>query len=447
MKFFDRTKEIKLLKEIRVSSLENAQFTVLTGRRRIGKTSLVLKAYEDDNVDNDITMPMVYLFVSRKAEKDLCAGFSAEIERVLDKPILGEASRFADIFEFLMKTAGDTPITVFIDEFQDFMMVNPSIFSDMQKIWDLYKNEARINLVVSGSINSLMNKLFRDSKQPLYQRETGMIKLQPFETSVLKEILDYYHKDYQNEDLLALYSFTGGVAKYVELLIDNKGFTKDRMIELMIREGSTFIDEGKVMLIGEFGKEYGTYFSILSAIASGHCTRAEIESIVGKEISGYLSRLENDYEIIARRQPLYEKTSNKNVNYTLRDNFMTFWFRFIYKYGFMLEVGAYGKMRELIIRDYNTFSGFMLERYFRAKLIETGEYTRVGGWWDRKGTNEIDIIAADDLEEIIRFYEVKRNSERYDQQLLIEKSDTFFMVNKNLAHFKKSFACLSLKDM
>ena len=113
----------------------------------------------------------------------------------------------------------------------------------------------------------------------------------------------------------------------------------------------------------------------------------------------------------------------------------------------MLEVGAYGKMRELIIRDYNTFSGFMLERYFRAKLIETGEYTRVGGWWDRKGTNEIDIVAADDLEEIIRFYEVKRNSERYDQQLLIEKSDTFFMVNKNLAHFKKSFACLSLKDM
>lgn len=447
MKFFDRTKEIKLLREIRDKALENAQFTVLTGRRRIGKTSLVLKAYEDDKATGHINMPMLYLFVSRKAEKDLCRGFSKEIERVLGKPILGEAAQFADVFEYLMKTAQQTPITVFIDEFQDFMMVNPSIFSDMQRIWDLYKDRAKINLIVGGSINSLMNKIFRDNKQPLYQRETGNIKLKSFETPVLKEIMDYYSPEYNNDDLLALYAFTGGVAKYVELLIDNKAYTREQMIALMIREGSTFVDEGKVMLIGEFGKEYGTYFSILSAISSGQCTRAEIESIVGKEVSGYLTRLENDYELINRCQPLYEKTTNKNVSYIINDNFLTFWFRFIYKYGYMLEVGAYSKMREIINRDYDTFSGFMLERYFRANMIESGNFTRVGGWWDRKGMNEIDIISVDDIEETICFTEIKINPDRYDPDLLKEKSNAFFQVNKNLNHFTKSYQCLSLSDM
>lgn len=439
MRFFDREKEIRLLNDIETSSHSNAQFTVLTGRRRIGKTSLVLKAYEE--------MQILYFFVSRKAEKDLCQGFVVELETKLGVPVLGNPDSFADVFEYIMKLSQSTPLTVFIDEFQDFKYVNPSIFSDMQRIWDIYKSGSKINLIVGGSVNTLMNELFRDNKQPLYQRETGFIKLSGFTPQVLKEIMSSYHPQYTNEDILALYSFTGGVAKYVELFIDNRKFTCQDMVEYMVRDGSTFLDEGKVMLIAEFGKEYGTYFSILSAIASGRTRRAEIEDKLGKDIGGYLTKLETDYELISKRQPIYEKTENKNVCYSLRDNFLAFWFRFIYKFGFMLEIKAYKKLQEIIMRDYETFSGFMLEKYFREILMEKQEYTRIGGWWDRKGANEIDIVAADDIERKIDFIEVKRNPDRYRAGMLEEKIEAFLRTNKDLSSWPRTLNCLSLEDL
>lgn len=439
MRFFDREKEIKLLKDIELSSHDNAQFTVLTGRRRIGKTSLVLKAYEH--------MQILYFFVSRKAEKDLCQGFIGELETKLGVPMLGSPNSFADIFEYIMKLSQSKPLTVFIDEFQDFKYVNPTIFSDMQRIWDIYKGCSKVNLIVGGSVNTLMNELFRDNKQPLYQRETGYIKLSSFTPDVLKEIMSTYYPKYTNEDLLALYSFTGGVAKYVELFIDNKKFTCQDMIDYMVRDGSTFLDEGKVMLIAEFGKEYGTYFSILSAIASGRTRRAEIEDKLGKDIGGYLTKLEADYELISKKQPIYEKTDNKNVCYALRDNFLSFWFRFIYKFSFMLEIKAYKKLKEIIIRDYETFSGFMLERYFREILILKEEYTRIGGWWDRKGSNEIDIVAADDIEHRIDFIEVKRNPDKYRPGLLEEKIQAFLQVNRELSSWSRTIQCISLENL
>lgn len=439
MRFFDREKEIKLLIDIELSSHTNAQFTVLTGRRRIGKTSLVLKAYEH--------MQLLYFFVSRKAEKDLCQGFIVELETKLGIPMFGTTNSFADIFEYIMKLSQSTPLTVFIDEFQDFKYVNPAIFSDMQRIWDIYKGNSKINLIVGGSVNTLMNELFRDNKQPLYQRETGYIKLSSFTPDVLKQILSTYYPEYTNEDLLALYAFTGGVAKYVELFTDNQKFTCRDMVEYMVRDGSTFLDEGKVMLIAEFGKEYGNYFSILSAIASGRTRRSEIEDKLGKDIGGYLTKLENDYELISKKQPVYEKTENKNVCYALRDNFLTFWFRFIYKYSFMIEIKAYKKLRDLIMRDYETFSGFMLERYFREILINKEEYTRIGGWWDRKGANEIDIVAADDIEHKIDFIEVKRNPDKYRAVSLEEKIQAFLRVNKDLSSWTRTMQCLSLENL
>lgn len=441
MKFFDRIKEIKLLREIRDISYKTARFTVLTGRRRIGKTSLVMHAYEDK------PDTLIYLFVSRKAEKDLCAEFVNEIISKLDVPLLGNPESFAVVFKFLMEYSKENPITVFIDEFQDFKYVNPSVYNDMQKIWDINKDASKINLIVAGSVNSMMNKLFRDAKQPLFQRETNMIKLYPLEPSVLKEIMEYYHPQYTPEDLLALYSFTGGVAKYIELFIDSGDFTRDAMIDRMISDGSIFLEEGNILLIGELGKEYGTYYSILTAIASGKTTRSEIENSVGRPISGYMTRLETDYNLIGKRQPIFSKNSNKNVNYEIKDNFLVFWFRFINKYGYMLQIRSFNKMRILIKRDYDTFSGLMLERYFRDKLRESEEYTRIGGWWDRKGFNEIDIVAADEVEENMKFIEVKRNEDRFRREALKEKETAFFKVNPELKSYDFTTECLSMKDM
>ena len=95
MMFFGRKKEIEKLQEIRNLSHKAAQFTVLTGRRGIGKTSLVMKAYEDETI--------LYFFVTRSTESVLCEEFMAEITEKLQIPLLGKTERFAEIFDYVME--------------------------------------------------------------------------------------------------------------------------------------------------------------------------------------------------------------------------------------------------------------------------------------------------------------------------------------------------------
>ena len=439
MRFFGRTEETASLREIRGMAQNNAQFTVVTGRRRIGKTSLVWKAYEDE--------PILYFFVARKAEGDLCEDYRLEIENKLGVPTMGRAERFADVFEYLMKLSAERPITLFIDEFQEFFRVNKSVFSDMQRIWDLYSPKSRINLIACGSIYSMMTKIFKDKKEPLYNRQSRFMTVRPFAPTVLKEILAEYNPGYTAEDLLALYAFTGGVAKYVQLLMDAGATTKAAMLDQIIRADSIFLGEGKAILIEEFGKDYGIYFSILSAIARGKTSRSEIENVVGKEIGGYLTKLEKEYEIVSKKQPLFEKSSAKNVRYSIEDNFFTFWFRFIYKYSYMLEIENYGSVKAVIDRDYETFSGLMLERYFKRVLIERQAYTRIGGWWDRKGENEIDIVAENELDDTATFFEVKRKADNIDMEKLEAKAAAFMRATGEFKGCSLSYKGLSMADM
>lgn len=439
MRFFDRSDEIASLREIRRMAKDNAQFTVVTGRRRIGKTSLVWKAYEDG--------PVLYFFVARKAEGDLCEDYRLEIESKLGIPTMGRAEHFTEVFEFLMKLSVERPFTLFIDEFQEFFRVNKSVYSDMQRIWDLYSPQAHINLIVCGSIYSMMSKIFKDRKEPLYNRQTRFMTVRPFTPSVLKDILTEYNPGHSAEDLLALYSFTGGVAKYVQLLMDAGATTKEKMLDQIVKADSIFLGEGKAVLIEEFGKDYGIYFSILSAIARGRTSRSEIESVVGREIGGYLTKLENEYEIISKKQPLFERSTTKNVRYTIEDNFFTFWFRFIYKYSYMLEIENYASLRTIIDRDYETFSGLMLERYFRRVLIERQTYTRIGGWWDRKGENEMDIVAGNELNDEADFFEVKRRAANIDIAALEQKAAAFLRATGEFKGYKISCRGLSMEDM
>lgn len=439
MRFFDREREIASLRNMGSLSLKAAQFTVLTGRRRIGKTSLVLNAFSD--------APLLYFFVARKAESELCQGYARQLGQMSGLPVIGEVSRFSEVFRYVMEMAKAKPVTLMVDEFQEFLKINKSVYSDMQDIWDRNKQDSKINLIVCGSVNSLMNKLFRDKKEPLYGRQTATMKLKPFTTSVLKEIIAEYNPSYSNEDLLALYLFTGGVAKYVEMFVDRGILSWADMLDAVFERDSYFLDEGKAMLVEEFGRDYGMYFTILSLIAQGHNTRGDIEGMLKTQVGGYLSKLIGDYELVAKRQPLFEKSPNKNVHYAIGDKFLNFWFRYIYKYDYMLEIGANDKLRQLAGKNYFTYSGQVLEAWFRDKLAETGGYTRIGYWHDRRGENEIDIIAVDDLERRAEIYEVKRQARDIDLAVLRAKADAFLKTTGQLKGYEIRFGGLSIEDM
>jgi hypothetical protein len=418
--------------------------TVLTGRRRIGKTSLIKNAFEDSGA------PMLYFFTGRKAEAALVDDFVREIHDKLHGYVPEGLISVTGVLRHLFELAKTVRFTLVIDEFQEFMTVNPSVFSDLQNLWDSYRSDTRVNLVLSGSVMSMMRRIFTDAHEPLFGRADNIINLRPFRIKVLKEILKDYNPEYTNEDLLALYSITGGIPKYIELFCDNGHVTEESMLRFSVSNMSPFIDEGRNLLITEFGRDYGTYFSILLAIAQGRTSQAEITSAVGgMAIGGHLERLENTYNIISKFRPVMSKPGSKNtVRFRISDNFMQFWFRFIERNRSMIELDNYDDLGEVVMRDYPTYSGLMLEKYFRQKLTEDGGFREMGSWWEAKAgkeANEIDIVGIRTDGKSALVAEVKRNARNYDNKSFMAKIE--HIRAKILSGYKMESRLYTIDDM
>ena len=439
MKFFDRENEIARLRAIREKAAKTARLTVITGRRRVGKTQLVKRALED--------RPYLYFYVARKTERDLCAGFVEQVHDVLDVPTIGQVSRFEDVFRVVVEESKRRPVTLVIDEFQDFYRVNPSVFSAMADIWDDAAKSSKLNLVVCGSVNRLMTKIFKDRSEPLYGRNTGLMHIEPFRVSVLKKILATYRPHYSPDDLLALWTMTGGVARYVELLMDERAFTRKAMVKTVFSVDSPFFDEGMSVLVQEFGKEYGTYFSILSAIASGKTEYSQIKNEVGTEVGSFLAKLETEYGLVKRKLPLLALSTQKKSVYEIDDCFFRFWFRFVWKNAYLRELQRFDVLQEIALRDFDVFSGYALERYFHWKFLEETRYTRMDSWWDRKGENEIDLVCEDAVGNALDFYEIKRERRRIDLSALDQKVRAFLRKHPSFQDWKLSLKGLCMEDM
>lgn len=197
------------------------------------------------------------------------------------------------------------------------------------------------------------------------------------------------------------------------------------MLEYVVRENSPFVNEGRNLLIEEFGKDYGLYFSVLSCIASGINTQGTIESALGGvTVAGHLKRLIEDYALIKRVRPIMSKPGSKNVQYEITDNFLRFWFNYFDRNQTLVELNNFEHLRHIISSDYPTFSGFALEKWFRMKMMESHQYSDIGSWWERKKgkeANEIDIVAlsVDGKNAIVA--EVKRQQRNYDHKLFMDK--------------------------
>ena len=408
MKFYNRTSELAELKRIQnLSFSDHSRLTVVTGRRRIGKTSLIMKSVED--------LPTVYLFVGRKSEATLCSEFIPIISQSLDTFVPAEIRTFRSLFQYLMELASQKSFNLVIDEFQEFYNINESVYSDMQNIWDTYRKKSKMNLIVSGSIYSLMQKIFQNNKEPLFGRADNIIKLSAFDLTTLKEIMRDYNPNYTNDDLLALYTFTGGVPKYVELFCDNITLSIDEMISFMVRENSPFTDEGK-------------------------------NPLGDKSIGGQIKRLIEDYNIIVRQRPILAKEGSQAVRYEIQDNFIRFWFNYFDRHRSLIEIKNFIGLQAIIKADYPTYSGIMLERYFKQQLAESFQYRAIGSWWEPKGSqNEIDIIALKLEKNQAIAAEVKRQKKNFKPELLTAKVE--HLKNKLLPKYQVEMVCLGLEDM
>ncbi|GAA4649270.1 ATP-binding protein [Kistimonas scapharcae] len=413
MNFYNRETELALLQDWSQAAAthHSGHMSLVVGRRRVGKTALLNRAFRDS--------PCLYLFISRKQESLLCEEFTDQIRATLDIPVFGKPSRLREIMEILLQYSQSNPLTVILDEFQDLYRVNKGFFSELQDLWDRYKPKSHMHLICCGSLYSLMTRIFQDQREPLFGRADHRINLQPLKPRYIAELLKDTDR-FCPERLLSWYMLSGGVPKYLEWLSDADKGTD--IWPSLVNEHSLILEEGHYRLAEEFGPEHGIYFSIMGAIASGKTSRPEIESVLETSVGPHLERLENDFDILSRHTPVLANPGTRLLRYRIRDAFLAFWFRFIYRYRSAIEIGNYAFICQIIERDYPTWSGLWLEQIIREYMADSGKFSLIGSYWERGNQNEIDIVALNELDKTAIIAEVKRNPANIRLSRLEEKS-------------------------
>ena len=438
MKFYDREKELEILQTNWEQTTDRGRMTVLIGRRRIGKTTLLGKSAED------ASQPLLYLYVSKDNERVLIGKFQEAAEQALGMQIFGRLDTFAQFFEQMLKYGQQHHFTLVFDEFQNFIKVNPAIPSHIQDLWDRYHENVKVNMVACGSIYNMMHKIFDNEDEPLYGRQDCRMNMLPFRISVLKQILCDHNPKYTSEDLLCLYMLTGGVAKYVAWLMNAKATTKAKMLRWATQAGSPYLTEGTELIISEFGKDYTNYLSILQLVASGMTKQSEIDGALGKNTGAFLDNLETEYSYLHHKQPMFSKPNSRNSRWQLDDCFLRFWFRFILRNQALVEMERNDLLLEIVERDYERYSGLVLEQYFRQKWMEEERVTLVGNYWDRNGQNEIDMIALNDIDKTAVVAEIKRQRKKFNPDELANKASA---ISNDLAKYSVRQIGLSMEDM
>ena len=393
MRFYDRHSEMQTLERMYELSEQAKHMLVVLGRRRIGKTRLIKEFIRGKN--------SFYFFVERSSGAMLLRRISEELARMMPWKVVGTLD-WESAFKILLEEFD----VVVLDEFQNILSVDESALSILQRVWDEFKGGTLLILV--GSYQTMMKKIFEDYRTPLYGRSSGRLRVEPLSYKyVRKMLLDM--KFQGEENLMNIYSILGGVPLYYEFIerFDISGTWKDVVKSMFIEEPRPLIDEPHVLLVGEFGRQQSTYMSILEAIAKGKSTMTEIANATGileKSLGKYLKELSQDYEIIERKVPMFSPPNSKRGRYFLRDPFLTFWFRFIYPNMSMIELGQGDALIRSIEEGINAHTGRIFEKVVAEIIAEQFKPLRIGSWWNRRG-DEIDIVA--DLGNEVLFVECK----------------------------------------
>ena len=419
MKFYSREKELSRLNRLFAEGKVQAHLFVLSGRRRVGKTSLI-RHFAENRRD------FVYLFVSKKKPHLLLAEFSEILAEHI--PILNSVSinSFDSLFTILFEEMSKQPLYIMIDEFQNFQQVDESVFSVLQNLWDKYQDRAKGAIICVGSVQTLMRDIFEGEKEPLFNRASIYMSLKPLSVETVAQILADNGVDVA-KSLLFYHTLFGGVPKYYAILNRYKLFhatNKAVISRLFCEQDALLQQEGRDLLIEEFGKNYHLYFSILQTVAGGVTQMGQIADKTGiniNSISKYLDELVSEYGVLERRSPVTATTKDhKGGRYHIADQFLKFWFRYLHKNQTLVEIGATERLADKIDEDLTNFEGWIFEGMVREILISRNNasvvpflFDNISGFWDKSGKVEIDIVAIDGDKENIFFGECKLNGNQF----------------------------------
>jgi hypothetical protein len=381
--FINRQKELQLLEE--EYSSNDFRFTVIYGRRRVGKTTLLKKYISSSK-------PYIYFLVTLESLPIILQRFQNLVADFLEDTFLKEVElkSFEQIFSYLTKQNLSQKIVIVIDEFQYLGKLDKSIPSQFQYIVDELLKNKNIHLVLCGSIISMMYEQTLSYNSPLYGRRTSSIKLDALKF----EYLSSFFPTKNEIELIELYAVLYGVPKYLELFKESDTIFK--AIERNILDKNAFLYEEPRFILQNEVNEPMTYFTILETIANGEHKLGNIAGRLNKNvqnITSFISKL-IELEIIYKDVPITEKLPNKSKKglYFIKDNFFRFWFSYVLPYKSQLEIG---NTSYAMVKIKENFLGFVAKIYEDLAV----EYTlknypllKSGRWWNKN--EEIDVVGV-----------------------------------------------------
>lgn len=403
-RFVDRKEELKFLND--EYEKKESSLIILYGRRRIGKTSLIKKF--------GMNKEMLYFLSTEESEEQNREYFKNLVVEYTNDELFSSirVNNWDILFKTIVNYKTKDKKIIVIDEFQYLGRVSHSFLSVFQRIWDEILKDNNIMVILCGSLINMMESQTLNYISPLYGRRTGQIKMKQISFEHYK---DFFDKKMSKFDLMERYAITGGVPKYIENFKGNDDIYESIQKNILNKQ-SYLYEEPHFLLQGEV-VEVGSYFSIIKSIAFGNSKLGNIASnlsISPTSLSKYLQTLIN-LDILEREVPITETNleKSKKGHYKIKDNFMAFWFKFIYPNKALLEMGKDSMVMKKIKTNFidNNVS-FVYEDVCREEMWNLNEqgklgmtFDKIGRWWS--GSEEIDIIGIDSTGNDIIFGECK----------------------------------------
>jgi uncharacterized protein len=452
MKFINRRAELDFLE--RKFSSKTAELVILYGRRRIGKTELLMRFSEDK--------PAMYFMGRLESREDTIRRFNNLLidhfkdSRLLNNPL----PNWDAVFDYLAEKS-EKRMVLIIDEFPLIVERFPELLSVLQDKWDSKMRNSKIFLALSGSSVGMMEKYALDYKSPLYGRRTGQWEVSKMS---LPHLLDFFPK-YPMEDIVRLYSCIDAIPGYLAKFSPDEGLM-DNIRGRILSKGEFLYEEVEILLREEF-RDPSNYMSIISSVAGGLNTFNEIYNKTGLDkslLSKYLHTLER-LGIVKRSVPITEgykgALRSRGALYSLSDNFFDFWFRFVYLNKQELEKGRAVDVMKSSESDLEHYVSGKFES-FAAEFVSLGSigsFEKAGRWWHKE--SEIDIVALNNKDKRVLFCECKWKEDVDAEKVLSDLREKAKLVDWNkgkrkeeYAVFAKSFRrraegakCLDLKDV
>ena len=364
MKFIGRKAE---LAKLNAEYERDGSFVVIYGRRRVGKTTLIKEFLKKKTA--------FYFLATEELETQSMKRLAGVIARTTKNSLLQKASfsDWMDMFQVIADYEPKQKKVLVIDEFPYLVKTNPAFPSILQNAWDELLKDSNIMLILSGSLIGMMQKHALSYDSPLYGRRTSQMRLAPLPFTEI-----YAVQDLPFDKAVEQYAVTGGVPKYLEFFQDNRDLL-DQIEDVVLSKNGFLYEEPNFLLKSE-SMTAVNYFSIIKAIADGNHKLGKIAGVLGQETSSltpYLSTL-SELGFIEKRTPITEKNPEKSRKglYFIADNFIRFWFRYVYPYKGELELDNMQIVLDEIQKDFiGKFVAFAYEDICKdifAKLCKDG---------------------------------------------------------------------------